>query len=338
MTALPQYDRLESLGLWRPSRGDQRREVIVSFGDATLVVADGAGRPLSHWSLPAVKRLNPDEHPAIFAPDVDATETLEIDDTAMIEAIGLVRDTLIRAAPRRGRLRQALTALVLLGVLGLGAAVGPDLLRNQTVASIDDQRRAEIGATVLGYLQARTGPVCRSAPGRSALQRLQTRLFGVDGLAGQVVVLPAALPGPLTLPGGLIVVDRAVMARYDDPSVIAGDIVAATARGTDPLDDLLHHAGLAATVTLLSTGALPDGVLPDYAAFLLTTDPAPPTEDALLAAFAAARLPSAPYAVLRSARDQNGATLITNDPMQDRTIEPVLTDAEWLQLQAICDG
>jgi len=40
MTALSKYDRLEATGLWRADPEAQRREVIVSIGNATLVIAD----------------------------------------------------------------------------------------------------------------------------------------------------------------------------------------------------------------------------------------------------------------------------------------------------------
>ncbi|SHF35024.1 hypothetical protein SAMN05444339_105144 [Loktanella atrilutea] len=337
MTALAQYERLESLGLWRANRTDQRREVIVSFGDATLVVSDGAGRPLSHWSLPAVARLNPQEVPAVFAPDADATETLEIDDPVMIDAIDTVRGSLVKALPRRGRLRQMLTLALLLAVIGGTALWGPDALRRQTADSVSALRRAEIGATVLGHLQARTGPVCRGTRGRAALETLMTRLFGRDA-PGQIVVLPAALPGPFTLPGDLTVIDRSMLVRYDDPLIAAGDVIAARASTGDPMEALLRHAGLPATIQLLTSGKLPEAALSDYADALLAQGPRPVSEAVLLRAFADAKVSSAPYASLRSARDQNGATLITSDPMRGQTPVPVLTDAEWIQVQAICDG
>lgn len=337
MTALTQYDRLESLGLWRASRAAQRREVVVSFGNATLVVSDTAGRPLSHWSLPAVKRLNPHDSPALFAPDVDASETLEIDDADMITAIETVRGSLARVQPRQGRLRQVLTVAILLTVVGAGAVWGPDALRNQAAATVTDQRRAEIGAIILGHLQAQTGPSCRGPRGQAALHRLRTRLYG-PGRGGQVVVLPAALPGPLALPGGLTVIDRAVLVRYDDPSVAAGEIIAADARDGDPLDAVLRQAGLRASVHLLTEGTLPDDALSNFAAALLARDDSPPTEAALLLAFATAKVPSTPYAALRTARDQNGAELIRSDPMRQQTVPQILSDTDWIRLQSICDS
>ena len=109
MTALSQYERLESTGLWRAAPGEQRREVTVSFGDATLVIADGAGRPLTHWSLAAVERINPGTRPALFAPDADQSETLEIDDDLLIDAMEKVRKTIARRRPRP-ELRRSTTA------------------------------------------------------------------------------------------------------------------------------------------------------------------------------------------------------------------------------------
>ena len=336
MTALSQYERLESLGLWRPTRDDQRREVIVSFGNATLVVADGAGRPLSHWSLPAVVRLNPNVTPAIFAPDADAGESLEIDDPIMIEAIDAVRGHLVKARPRRGRLRGVLTAGLLVAVIGAGALWGPALLRDQAADALSDLRRAEIGARVLGHMQVSAGAACRGEAGRAVLQRLQQRLFG-PASPGQIIVLPGTLPNPVTLPGDLTIIDRATLVRFDDPFIVAGDIVAARADPVDPVIPLLQHAGLRATIHLLTSGSLPDDALADYAGDLLFPGAPTQPEARLIEAFGAARLPSAPYATLRTARGQDGARLITADPLSGQTAEPVLTDAEWLQLQAICD-
>ena len=49
MTAIKEFERLESLGLWRDSKDSQRREVIVSFGESTLVLSDINNRPITHW-------------------------------------------------------------------------------------------------------------------------------------------------------------------------------------------------------------------------------------------------------------------------------------------------
>jgi hypothetical protein len=72
MTALSEFQRLEAQGSWRESPDARLREVVVSFGDATLMLSDPkSDTPLSHWSLPAVTRLNPGKSPAIFSPGPD---------------------------------------------------------------------------------------------------------------------------------------------------------------------------------------------------------------------------------------------------------------------------
>ena len=54
---------------------------LVSFGNATLVITDGAGRPLTHWSLAAITGCNPGKLPAVFGPGIDDDEdALELDD------------------------------------------------------------------------------------------------------------------------------------------------------------------------------------------------------------------------------------------------------------------
>ena len=49
MTALSKYQRLEASAIWRDSISGQRRDVIVSLGDASLVITDKNERPLTHW-------------------------------------------------------------------------------------------------------------------------------------------------------------------------------------------------------------------------------------------------------------------------------------------------
>src|SRR6056297_3625758 len=84
MTALKQFARLEAPGIWRAEPEAQRRDVVVAFGDATLVISDQAGRALSHWSLAAVARINPGDLPALYTPSADALEVLEIEDDSMV--------------------------------------------------------------------------------------------------------------------------------------------------------------------------------------------------------------------------------------------------------------
>ena len=75
VTALTEFQRLEAQGSWRETPESRLREVIVSVGAATLTMMDPkSDRPLSHWSLPAVTRINPGQLPAIYTPNGQAPD------------------------------------------------------------------------------------------------------------------------------------------------------------------------------------------------------------------------------------------------------------------------
>ena len=168
MTALDKYVRLESGGLWRAAPDEQRREVVVSFGDATLVISDPAGRPLSHWSLPALIRDNPGERPAIYVPDDEASEALEIAEDTMVAAIEEVRKALMKSRPKPGKLRHWVTGASVLVGLALAIFWLPGALMQQTLAVVPASKRIEIGAAILGHLQTNAGQACRTPDGVAA--------------------------------------------------------------------------------------------------------------------------------------------------------------------------
>lgn len=334
MTALKEYARLESGGLWRASPQDQRREVIVAFGDATLVMTDSTGKPLVHWSLPALERLNPGSRPALYAPDADASETLEITDDLMIDAIEKVRRGLLRARPRPGRLRHAGIALAVAATVGLSVFWLPGALRQQTLSVVPFPKRVEIGATLLGHLQRITGPACRNALSTPALQKLSARLFGTES-PYQLVVLPDRVEAPILLPGRILIVPRDLLEKQEDPLVLAGYLLAATttAQTSDPLAPLLSHAGIQATFTLLTTGEMAADQLDSFAQTLLPGAFDLPPRGDLLDRLSQAGVPSTPLGQTLGAA---GADLVRNDPITGQSPPPVLTDGEWVALQGIC--
>jgi hypothetical protein len=333
MTALKDYVRLEATALWRASPEAAPRTVGVTFGDATLVVTDDEGGPLSHWSLPAVRRLNPGEAPARYAPD-GGGEALEIEDGTLTEAIERVRASLSPRGPARGRRLLLGVALALL--LGPAVVLGPGLLRDRALADLPASKRAEIGATLLGHLQRDLGPACRDLEALPALEALRARAMGA---AGQAVVLPEGPAHPLLLPGGIVVVSRAAVEGASEPAALAGHLIAA---GTgDPLRPLLEEAGPLATLRLLATGRLSGGTLAAHAARLLADPPPPPPPEALLPAFAAAGLPMGPYRAALApptAAPLPAPPEVTPDVIPDVAPQgaPLVPDADWISLQGIC--
>ncbi|MBT0958583.1 hypothetical protein IV417_14430 [Alphaproteobacteria bacterium KMM 3653] len=337
MTALEQYARLETAGVWRSAPGEPRINVTVTFGDATLTIADQRGeRVLSHWSLAAVERVNPGEEPALYAPSAEASELLELEDDLMVEAVERVRRVIKRARPRPGWLRRGLlwggcAALAYLAVFWL-----PGALTDHTVRSLPQPVRAEVGSQVFRAITRISGQPCRSPLGDRALARLHTRLVAPE--KGGLLVLPAGVDQSLSLPGGLILLNRALVEDFESPEVVAGFVLAERARSAkeDPLYRLLDFAGLRATIRLLTTGKMDPALLEAYGEHVLAQPEAPIDEETLLAMFEKRSFSSKPYAYARDVSGETVLTLIEADPMRTSVARPVLSDANWVALQGIC--
>lgn len=340
MTALNDYERLEAPALWRPDADSQRKEVIISLGDATLVISDFAGQPLAHWSLPAIERVNgTNEKTAIYATSMDSDERLETDDDTMIEAIARIHRALERGRAHPGRLRGL---LVLAGVTVLLAGTIwwlPAALTRQAVSIVPDVTRADIGHKMVARIARLSGEACRGTQGIGALERLNHRLR--PNIDAPLLVVDSGVPTTQHLPGGIILMNKTLVEDYDDPQVTAGFILAQQERAAliDPLERLLDQAGLFATVKLLTTGEIPAEKLDAHAETLLTAPPDGIADlDGLIARFADARIPMSPYAYALDITGRNTLPLIEADSIHIQNVEPVLSDTDWIALQGICGG
>ena len=336
MTALNEYQRLECTGLWRATPDEQRRDVFVSIGDATLVIYDGAERALAHWSLPAIERLNPGEEPAIYGPGADAPEQVEIADPMMVEAIETVRRAIIKRRPRQGRLRLVLLASGLATVIGLGVFWLPDALIRHTAKVVPQVQRAELGNRMMSSFRRVAGKPCNSVYARQALDRLHIRLRGAQ--PGRIFVMASGIASSAHLPGGMILLNRALVEDYEDPDVVAGYILAEDLRAlaADPVEDLLRNAGPIAAFKLLTTGEISDEALAYHAEMLLTSQPSDLPDNLLLARFAKAGVSSTPYAYAIDISGETTLGLIEADPARSAPVKPVLPDGAWVSLQGIC--
>lgn len=338
MTALKQYARLECPGVWRPDPDVQRQNVIVSFGDASLVIADRTGMAMSHWSLAAVVRINRGEMPALYTPSAEGTETLEIDDESMIDAIEQVRGAIQKSRPRRGRLRLLVLGGLAAAMLGAAAFWLPGALMRHTLGVVPEPTRTEIGTRLFTAIGRVSGAPCRSPRGDQALARLSSRLLAPG--SGGLLLVPGGIPDTISLPGGAMLLNSRLVEDHETADVVAGFILAEDVRRGvhDPLADLLKMAGPGAIFRLLTTGHLPDAALKDYAEALTTATPAPVPDKLLIARFAEAGVPSTPYAYAVDVTGESTLNLIEADPMRGGGARTVLDDGDWVALQGICGG
>ncbi|MDO5646590.1 hypothetical protein [Paracoccus sp. (in: a-proteobacteria)] len=340
MTALTEFQRLEAQGAWRETPDAQLREVVVSVGDATLMLLDPKSeRPLTHWSLPAVARLNPGKTPAIYSPSPDAAdETVEIDDALMIQAIERVHRAIEASRAHPGRLRGGLTAVAIVAMLIAGVLWLPDALIRHAANIAPPAQARMVGQAVLADIERSTGAVCRRTSGQAVLNYMTPGLVG-DGAA--VVVVPGPLNGALRLPGNLYVAGSHILTGAAGPEVLAGHLLSTELAQTDRAVTraALRHAGFRAALRLMTLGSLPSNAMAGYGEILLTDAPPRPDDTALLDAMRARNLTSEPYALSLDPTGAGVVALIDGDPVRHGvTPADLLTDPQWLALQQICAG
>ncbi|MEM9967404.1 MAG: hypothetical protein AAF755_04815 [Pseudomonadota bacterium] len=338
MTALTKYARLEATGLWRATPDAQRREVIVSVGDATLIISDINDRALTHWSLAALTRANPGVRPALYHPDGDPGETLELTngETEMIEAVETLRRAIEKSRPKPGRIRwiSMITSFILVGLfitLWL-----PGALRDHALRVVPEVKREALGRDVLKQIERVSGPRCQSVAGDMALERLDRRLQ-----SGPLAILPSMTRHSLHVPGNLILISDTLVKGFEEPDVVAGYVIAELTQRArvDPLHPLLEHVGLRETFRLLTTGDIAEAALKAYAERLMIQDDhfSDVDVEAQRARFASLSVRTAPYANARYGGNAEKRLALTDGgATAAKTALPLLSDADWLRLQMIC--
>ncbi len=343
MTAVDKYQRLECMGLWRSSAAAQLREVVVALRDATLILSDPrTGMALTHWSLPSIERLNDGETPALFTAgrldDGTPAEVLELDDPDMVAAIDTVHVAIIRRQPHPGRLRGVMVVSVLTLVACLGVLWLPGAMIRHTASVLPESTRVQIGKMALQDIVRLTGSPCDADPGRRALGTLALHLSHES--VAEINVVRDGVAVTRGLPGGLILVNRKLVEGVEDPEVLAGYVLAESVRSEvqDPVIAVLRHAGVMATVKLLTTGSLAPAAVAFYAESLLKRPQAAPNDDLLLQRFAQAKLSSTAYARAVDPSGETTLALIEADPFKARSPVSVMDDNDWVGLQGICAG
>lgn len=330
MTVLSQYERLECPAIWRANAEAQRENVIVTLGKATLVIVSETDVALSHWSLPALERINPSAKPAQYRPAKDSTELLEIDDETMVDAIETVRRAITRRQPHHGRLRGVMRLGLVAVVITLAILWVPGAIRAYTSAMLPPVLREDIGTRLLSHLVPVTGPACANRQSLPAVRAISERLFGAE--PPRVVVLSGGPVRSLSLPGNMLLLHRELIEAAEQAEVPAGYLIVEAQRAAEapPLASLLDQSSLWTSVKLLTTGEIDEESLKHYAESLPLVGGEMPL--GISQAFISAALTPQPYLDDLEFR----GTPLPDIADQVSVPEPVLSDAQWIRLQDIC--
>ncbi|MEM8555975.1 MAG: hypothetical protein AAGF71_14260 [Pseudomonadota bacterium] len=337
-TALTDFQRLETTGVWHESPDAQRRDVVVVLGEASLIIQDHNDMALTHWSLAAIERSGHGTNPAVYTPGEDTGERLDITDSDMIASLDRVRQAMDRARPKRWRVRLWGTAAVLILAAVLSVTWLPNALVRHTAEALPEATRQDLGRRLVIALEPHMGRPCRSTAGLRSLQILRGNLLGPAPWDLHVV---EAGQQALALPGGVVVIGGELLTGTDSPELAAGHILAAAERTAfdDPTTWLLTRAGSRATFELLTTGQISDAVLGDVAqALVLGQGFAPMPADRLLVRFQNVGVSSRAYGRAPDTSGQVWQAMIDRDPFPKGSETEILSDANWLRLQSICDA
>lgn len=332
MTALDKFERLESIGLWKETETSQKKEVIVSFGKASLVMSDNKDTPLTHWALGAVEITAANDDKVIYTPDKNGFETLEISDPTMNRAIKKVRKAIHRPGSHRGRIRILSTVLTILCLSLLAVFWLPKALADYATDIVSDAKAREIGTDLMPYINQYAGLPCNSSSASPVIRKLEAHLIGPRGNALFIADLGARYS--IHLPGGIILANRVLVEDFPDTEALAGFVLMERAlQKDDPaLHSLFLEAGPIATLSFLITGKIDNDVLGTFAKNQMTKPLTLPKKETLAKLFKATGISAVPLA-----KAINSKQLLDINPIGGE-YDPILTDPQWLALQTICEG
>ena len=213
MTAIDKFIRLEAVGYWYEAGRQEGREVIVSFGDATLQLTSLKDQPLTHWALRATQRIGTRGEAVIYSADPEQHEILEIEDRDMIRAISAVSSALApEAPPKYGRW---LWRGVLVCVVAICLYLAPPIITKTATTLTPPARISELSAQMQGRLETDYGAACNGWQGQHALAAFSAKLFPAHHIN---LLVFENHPGPsLALPGDAISFSRDTVEKAESP-------------------------------------------------------------------------------------------------------------------------
>lgn len=371
MTALKRYDLLEAEGRYFDGKSAAPREVVVKFGDASLMILDMNDMPITHWPLATLRDLGTAGPGLSLMPDFGSDERLSISDDDMIEAIRTICPKLNEGEAVGGRrwMRVASWAGLALGsvyliIFHLLPAISDqlaELIPPEAEAAMGEQMVDEFAKILSGFEEPR---FCSTPDGDSALNKMVARAEAVSDphLPLTVQVLDHEMVNAFALPGGQIVLFRGLIDKADSPEEVAGVLAHEIGHvvNRDPTRIALRSAGSAGLLGLLLgdfTGATVTVALSEAllrSGYQREAEAA--ADDFANAALGAQGLPTKPFAGfflklkedvgerpnflthLASHPDLGGRAdkATAADQVGEQPFTPALNDQDWVALQEIC--
>ena len=333
MTWHPDYVVVESRALLTIPGKHVEKPVVAKLGKTTLILLEPDGSPIAHWTLTAVRRINPGSLPAKFAPFGDGKEFVTVDDEFMVQVLDDVQ-TALRSVPvnpkRSRRWKTLLAAAAALAVV----VSAPEILIRQATALAQKSHRAEIGEMLLAEHVKNSGPPCRSRYGASALERLEKRLFGKN--ENRLRIVPGGSVEIAALPGDIVVARISLLQDRLGPEVFGGYILReqSRAQATDPLYEYFSIAGVIEAFKFLVFREIDADLVRSSTSDYMERTPDPVDIEDLVSSFERAGISVRSFVQAATESGEEAVDLSRIGPAPPA--RAVLDDAAWLHLQNIC--
>jgi hypothetical protein len=341
MTALDRYDRLEAMGSLRSGEDVLAQEVVVKFGNATLVILTPDDTPITHWSLAAIRVL--DERPAttLYVADEDHAEILTIEDEEMRDALRtiMLRASSIDPEPAsKTSLRWVKGILLFLVLSALVVVAAQHWLKPNAYRLISPEYAQVLSQDMLDRVEARTGPRCTTPWGTSALDLLVSKLdLGANAKAH---VLDLGDKPVISLPSQTILLNRGLIETATGPEELLGWIAVggAGSRPEHVLRGMFDQSGSGQTLHFLVEGELDQSLIEDTISHLFAAQNRlePEVEQRVTELLVSARISGEPLA--EGLRREGVSTSFTTWSNPDASGAQLINDQQWRAIESICRG
>ncbi|MEM7506079.1 MAG: M48 family metallopeptidase [Pseudomonadota bacterium] len=372
MTALEQYARLEAGARYYDGQSAVPQNVMISFGERTLVILSFDNQVNAHWPLASLRALeSADQTTFQLVPHHDSDERVVLNDPEMMAAIRAVcPDLTKRSVDRKGVRKAVFWGAGAIGSVLLMVFVIVPALAGQLALLIPPERERQMGDAVAKQVQSFLGVAgddayCTSPEGLAAVETMRERLASEVDLPYplRVDILNHDLVNAFALPGGRVILFRGLIKEAETPEEVAGVLAHEIGHVVhrDPTVGALRAAGSAGIIGLMLGDVFGAAVVVAATEAVINASYQREFEtradETAYRLLADAGLPSGPFAgfFARMAEehgsnetflrylashpelDGRAARAAAADMIGDGGFKPVLSDRDWVAMQEICD-
>ena len=375
MTALAKYAKLEAEARYFDGESAQPRDVVLSFGERSLIIMGFNDVAIAHWPLASLRAVGLRRDSAVqLVPQRNSDERLMLSDRQMLNAIGEVcPDLYRRPVDRKGVRRAVLWAGGAVASLALIVFVLVPALAGQLALLIPPEREQQLGDAIVDQLQTLLSlggsgrpVICDTPSGVEALDRMVARLDADARLPYplRVGVLDHGMLNAIALPGGRILIFRGLLEAAGNPDEVAGVLAHEIGHVVyrDPTREALRAAGTAGILGLLLGDVFGAGIVVVATDAVVNAsyqrDAETRADETAYSLLSEAELPTRPFAdFFKKMKKEYGEVpeflqLLASHPglegraeraaaadrIGEGTYEPVLSDQDWVALRGICPG